>query len=73
MGTKLSAAGQMVQLGHVRRAQAEVWAARQLMLRQCVRSMALGCTGDDVAEALGVSRMTLYRWLDELDPGVSHP
>ena len=53
-----------MQLGEVRRAQAAVVEAERELRTQCVRAMRYGCTGSDVAEALGVSRATLYRMLE---------
>ena len=64
MDGKLGPVGQMMQLGEVRRAQAAVVEAERELRTQCVRAMRYGCTGSDVAEALGLSRATLYRMLE---------
>jgi hypothetical protein len=64
MGGKLSRVGQMVQIGEVVKAREAAIAADRAFRAQCVLAMESGCTGAEVAEAVGVSRATLYRLLD---------
>ena len=52
-------------LAEVRSAQKAVVRAEKALRIQCARAMRQGCTGEQVAAALGVSRATLYRFIAE--------
>jgi hypothetical protein len=65
MGEKLGQVGQWGKIRQVREAQEAVVDAESALRARCCEAMASGCTGAEVADAIGISRATLYRMIDD--------
>jgi DNA-binding transcriptional regulator LsrR (DeoR family) len=65
MGESFGRISQLGKIGQIREAQEALVVAEAALLARCCEAMAHGCTGAEVAAALGVSRATLYRMIDE--------